>query len=382
MPADSTHIPAAPAARAQPETVDRQSRLLARSGLLARLFDSVNEIVLVLNRQRQIVLANRHVAELLGVGSTGELFGRRPGEAIGCAYACQTAGGCGTSEYCTTCGAVEAILSAQAGQPGVRECRILRRGGDALDLLVRTTPLRLGREAFTVLAALDISDRTRRRAMERAFFHDLLNTVSGLRMLADSPPQKLPDLTGAIRMAVRRLVEEIASQRDLMAAEAGELAVQPVSILSRPFLADLAEMHRPLARAARCRLRLERRSHDVRFAGDATILARVIGNMVRNAVEACAAGEAGPGGSGRIVTLGCSADDGAVRFSVHNPGFMPRPVQLQVFKRSFSTKGPGRGLGTYSMRLLTERYLRGSVAFTSTPEGGTTFTVACPIDPA
>jgi signal transduction histidine kinase len=60
---------------------------------------------------------------------------------------------------------------------------------------------------------------------------------------------------------------------------------------------------------------------------------------------------------------------------------MPRDVQLQVFQRFFSTKGAGRGLGTYSIRLLTERYLKGNVSFTSSPEEGTTFRVCYPPAP-
>jgi signal transduction histidine kinase len=64
---------------------------------------------------------------------------------------------------------------------------------------------------------------------------------------------------------------------------------------------------------------------------------------------------------------------------VHNPGFMTRDVQLQVFQRSFSTKGAGRGLGTYSIKLLTERYLKGTVSFTTDPEAGTTFRVRYPL---
>jgi sensor histidine kinase regulating citrate/malate metabolism len=58
---------------------------------------------------------------------------------------------------------------------------------------------------------------------------------------------------------------------------------------------------------------------------------------------------------------------------------MPRSVQLQVFNRSFSTKGAGRGLGTYSMKLLTERFLGGRVWFTSTREAGTTFYASYPL---
>ena len=95
--------------------------------------------------------------------------------------------------------------------------------------------------------------------------------------------------------------------------------------------------------------------------------------MVKNALEACR--------TSQTVTVGCTTADGTARFWVHNPGHMSREVQLQVFHRSFSTKGRGRGLGAYSIKLLTERYLRGSVTFTSDPKAGTTFTVHCPLPP-
>ena len=67
-------------------------------------------------------------------------------------------------------------------------------------------------------------------------------------------------------------------------------------------------------------------------------------------------------------------------FRVANPSVMPPDVQNQVFQRSFSTKGENRGLGTYSMRLLTERYLKGHVSFTSDKAHGTVFRVRLPLD--
>jgi signal transduction histidine kinase len=58
---------------------------------------------------------------------------------------------------------------------------------------------------------------------------------------------------------------------------------------------------------------------------------------------------------------------------------MPEEIQLQVFQRSFSTKASsGRGIGTYSMKLLGEHYLGGKVAFTSREPEGTEFTVTLP----
>jgi sensor histidine kinase regulating citrate/malate metabolism len=64
---------------------------------------------------------------------------------------------------------------------------------------------------------------------------------------------------------------------------------------------------------------------------------------------------------------------------VTNPGEMPESVQLQVFKRSFSTKGTdGRGIGTYSMKLFGEKYLQGEVGF-SCRNGNTSFYIIIPM---
>jgi len=66
--------------------------------------------------------------------------------------------------------------------------------------------------------------------------------------------------------------------------------------------------------------------------------------------------------------------DGRARFEVHNPGVIPDDVALRIFQRSFSTRGgKGRGLGTYSMKILGENVLGGSVGFQSDPAAGTAF---------
>jgi sensor histidine kinase regulating citrate/malate metabolism len=87
--------------------------------------------------------------------------------------------------------------------------------------------------------------------------------------------------------------------------------------------------------------------------------------MVKNALEASKKGER--------VTLGCKEVENGIEFFVHNPDYIPPRIQLQIFNRSFSTKGKNRGLGTYSMKLLTEKYLQGRVSFVTDKEKGTTF---------
>ncbi len=118
-------------------------------------------------------------------------------------------------------------------------------------------------------------------------------------------------------------------------------------------------------------VRVDPQSERFAFVSDLALVRRVLDNLVKNAVEAC--------GEGQTVTVKACRRGGGVEFEVHNPGGMPPDVRLQIFQRSFSTKGEGRGLGTYSVKLLTERYLKGKVHFTSSDKAGTTFTVTYPL---
>ena len=96
-------------------------------------------------------------------------------------------------------------------------------------------------------------------------------------------------------------------------------------------------------------------SYDTEFMTDRILLQRIIINMLKNALEATA--------YEGIVLAGVENRGENIRFWVRNEGVMPHHVQMQIFKRSFSTKGKGRGIGTYSVRLLAENYLKGKAGF-------------------
>lgn len=367
----------APARRAAPGIVERQNRAILNTTLFSQLYDAVAEIILILNRERQIVFCNQNLADLLGLSDRSTIYGLRPGEALGCLHAFDHKGGCGTTEFCSTCGAVNAILASQWGRRGMKECRILRdRSGEAFDLQVKTSPLRLQGEEFTIVAITDISHEKRRAALERIFFHDVLNTASGIKLYCEllnmeQQQGQKEEIERTIFRAAVRLIEEINSQRDLLSAETNRLSVTVETISSLSLLKALVDSFLHRGDAAGCLLEISPRSEEIQFENDRTLLSRVLTNMVRNAVEAC--------DSGDTVTVGCEGGSGGVKFWVRNPSVMEKDVQLQLFKRSFSTKGEGRGLGTYSMKLLSERYLKGSIGFESSEEEGTVFTAFYPL---
>ncbi len=365
----------APAERLTRRRLEQQQRSLDTIPMLRPLFDAVPDIVLILNAQRQIVFANRALENLTHQEQQA-LLGLRPGEAVDCTHAFSTPGGCGTTESCRTCGAVQAVLAGLEGYEAVEECRIALKNGDALDLQVSATPLTFDGQQFAFCVLKDISDEKRRRMLEHVFFHDILNTAGALRglagLLSRAPLADKDEIAADVCTVADRMIDEIKSQKLLAAAENNELLIERSPIQTRHFLQELIHFYQEHKASRERLITLEPHAHDVTVETDRALLWRVLGNMLKNALEAAAPGE--------TVTLGCRHGTGQVELWVHNPGEIPEAVRLQIFQRSFSTKGAGRGLGTYSIKLLGERYLGGRVGFTTSAAKGTTFRIRLPVE--
>lgn len=370
----------ASAERATPEELAVQQALFVRDRVFSELMNFIPDMVMILNSHRQIVYANRAVLKMRGEAEPGAILGLRPGELVRCVHATEAEGGCGTTEFCRFCGAVGAILQSQGGSFAVEECRISVHAGaneEALDLRVWASPMEFEGETFTFFVVVDIADEKRKVFLERIFLHDIMNTAAALKGYTQLLGAGLADeatrekFIQRISMLSIRIVDEVESHRLLVAAENNSLQVERKPLLSLSFVQEMFDTYnrpdlldgRHLALAGDC--------EDLAFLTDSTLLSRVVGNMLKNAIEASLAGE--------TVSLGCRKEGGRVAFWVHNGIYMPEKIRLQVFNRSFSTKGAGRGLGTYSMKYLTEKYLGGSIAFTTSEAEGTTFTVQMPL---
>lgn len=366
-----------PAERSLPVEITRMNRSLDELPFVQVLVDSVPVAILILDKNRQIVLSNRSVLKMAGASDFDAVMGLRPGELLKCIHAAKEGNGCGTTEFCRVCGAANAILSSQKGIPDVKECHISITGGDALDLRVWTTPFKVKDDSFTIFSVSDITDEKRRHALERTFFHDIVNSLSAVsavaEILKDVPPGKINEMSDIIFQATERAIGEINSQKDISAAEIGELHVKMTRLSSVPVLQEIIALYSKHEMGKDKKIVLSPQSEDVTFISDETLVSRVIGNMIKNALEASQAGEE--------IWLKSERVQDNIRFTVHNSSFIPVESQLQIFQRSFSTKGRNRGLGTYGMRLLSERYLKGKVFFVSTEEEGTTFYALYPLNP-
>lgn len=371
-------VPLLPAERVSPEVVSRQAALFAASPA-AGVLDRLPLGVAVCNITRQIVYANDKFMELTAITTPREtVVGQRLGEALSCLGSGLELGGCGTSELCRSCGMARALAESLAGPEMAHgECSLARHGGnklESLDFRIWIWAMAHGGEMFHAAILTDIRAEKRLTLMERIFYHDILNVVSGMRGICELMREEQTCADNAelelLSYAAERVNELILSQRDFSRAEHGEYEVTAVKMGTRSLLGDVTGLMRREPSARGKQLVIDPATADVYFASDRKLLTRILVNMQKNALEAVKPGE--------TVTVGCDQDGGCVRFWVQNPGVVPDEARPQIFRRAFSTKGAGRGLGTYGMKLFAENYLDGEVGFTSDAASGTMFFLRLP----
>jgi len=348
------------------------------------LLNSIPMTIAVLDEDQRVVFGEERLLTL--IDQLGPCDGRkRPGDILRCVNALAAPDGCGTSAACRLCGAHRAIHESRAsGVQVTHECRIQYEtdrgygGGSrygAIDARVTAGPYRSDGHNYTLLTLQDLGTEKRRRVLERVFLHDLLNTAGGMTglisvLMETRDPTTQAELLGEVERAGRQLLDEIIAQRQLMWAENNEL---PVSLESHDSLDTLRLARDTIAHhdvAVQREIQIDSESERFPVCTDQVLLTRVLVNLAKNALEATRAPEP--------VTLRAGTTADTAVFSVHNAGVMSEDVQLQMFQRSFSTKGAGRGIGSYSVRLLTENCLGGKVDFTSVEGTGTTFRVRLP----
>jgi len=371
-----THF--APAQRASQEQVWGEADRVTNSPIVDGVLRLSSGLIAVLNAERQILATNTSLLQALGCRDAVEVLGLRMGEALQCVHAGETEGGCGTTEFCPTCGAAIAIVGTlDTDSPVERTCALLtQRAGVEIYLFfrVRAVPVVFADTKLVLVLLHDITKQQQWAAVERLFFHDISNVIMGLEgncvELAAVAPEGLSAIAQeALRMS-NRLAREISIQRALFAT--GASTYEPV--LQTVTIARIAEDVRALFARHRAAygktLTVAHTPAGRMLETDPTLVLCVLGNMIVNALEAT-----GPGGT---VRLSIDEKPEWITFSVWNDATIPAAIQKRIFQRDFSTKDDmGRGLGTYSIKLFGEQVLGGRVWFTS-DASGTVFRFSLP----
>lgn len=252
-----------------------------------------------------------------------------------------------------------------------------------------------GRPDFVVTVGRDVTDRRRAEEQSRqhlqqlahvsrvssmgemasAIAHEInqpLTAISNyaaacVRMLADGRVSRdeALDMMRRIASEAQRAGEIVRKLRGFVRGDEGQLAAVEVDFL----VAEVLRLATPEARQNGVELSWAPHAPGLpRVLADSIQVQQVILNLVRNAVESIAAGDAEP----RRVTLSAAATgDGMVRIDVRDTGpGIPEGELEKVFEPFYTTKADGIGIGLALSRSIAEAH-GGRLWATSSPEGAT-----------
>lgn len=183
------------------------------------------------------------------------------------------------------------------------------------------------------------------------------------------------DFLKILNEAALKMLNMIDHSLDLFKMERGQYKVSPVLVdvekLVRQACAELESLAK--ANSVECLINLKNRnspfpeSHLIQ--SEENLLAAIVSNLVKNAIEASSAGEK--------VSVNLFAQNPYL-IEIHNQGVIPAEIKLRFFER-YATHGKkkGTGLGGYSAKLAAKT-LGGDISFTTSPETGTIITVSIP----
>lgn len=366
--------------RSTPEEIIDDFLLFKVNPLISEILEGFPEFVVVLNKNRQIVAFNNKAYSAFRVKEAEQILGKRIGEALNCIHAGLLPGGCGTATFCRECGAAKAIKYTWDNRQKIEdECKITSLIDEkefSREFSVFTQPINFKNNYYTLFSVKDISSEKRKDALERIFFHDILNTsgaINGLTQLLIKEKEKdeIEKLIHSLLISSEQLLNEILLQQEIRHAEEGNLQVNIKDVLVNDILQAAFDLYQNHELSTGKNFTVSFLDKDVSIKTDKVLVVRSLGNLIKNALEATTNNDE--------VRLYSFVTEETVYLNVYNSQLIPENVQLQLFQRSFSTKQKkGRGIGLYSVKLIIEQNLRGKVSFVSDKQLGTVFTIELP----
>jgi signal transduction histidine kinase len=215
------------------------------------------------------------------------------------------------------------------------------------------------------------------------FVHDLRNTLtmvtgplSMLREEMDELRQRQATATSeagfyldTLDSAMRHCLEMLDTWQRLIR----KTPLQQTRFRFHEFVCTCVETYRPAVQAARAHVACETLGDDVELLGDRVQLARVLANLIQNAIHALPA-ERG------MIRVRSEILDTSVRVSVADNGHGISEENLkQIFSPNFTTRRTlgGMGLGLFIAQKVAQAH-GGTVSVDSTVNQGATFTLALP----
>lgn len=278
---------------------------------------------------------------------------------------------------------VKAAMDKTAEGPAILTSELARADGKTVSVEIQFSRGRWeGKDAIFAIAR-DLTERKSAEQMrddvERAMRHDLKSPLTNLISIPEvmlsmpNVPEDQKDWWRSVLNNARRMLDMINSSLDIYKLETRTYRIQAERIDIGPALAHMAAEIEPATKLQdlKVELNLPPQETPVAVNTDRTLLLRMLGNLLRNAVEASPRG-------GKVTVSLALKEGGRADIRIHNSGSIPEQMRGKIFQKYASFgKMTGTGLGTYSAKIIADT-IGAEISFETSDESGTEMHVSMP----
>lgn len=334
---------------------------------LTDLLDSIPSGVILLNRFRQVLFCN---AKVRGMFPDQKInLGLRPGELLGCAFSHDSPFGCGEGPKCQVCDAVKVVKeSMKTNKQVVNEATIYlnRENPDkTFEFLVAASPYKTGGMQLTLVSIEDISRIKKHYKLESYFYNSMLENTSTLEESLDNLHKKpvsesKSDVLFRSRRMVHEIISELLNQKILFNAVEKKLPVKTDDIKSTDILSN-CKTH-----FFATNLVIDPNSEDFELKTDFFLLNRALFVLLNYILQRT--------GKDSILNLGIKQQKSAAIIQLNTKVNIVEDAR-KSFDQPLTVLHKTNTVEPFTVKLLIEEYLDGTVRIEDSDTNGTSFNI-------
>jgi Histidine kinase-, DNA gyrase B-, and HSP90-like ATPase/PAS domain len=353
------------------------SKRIYTSPYLTEILNASPNWTIIVDQEGRIIFANENLMKFLNISDVSEILGKTPCKLFCCIndsdlYAMEK-----KIPFCKHID-INKIFPKDKSKPQKTQhhTNFTICNNKRFFVNIYASPLVFESKNFVILNFEKVDEKMMNSIYEKLLGGKLFDGISSilgyLNFIKDIPERvHMEEYLLSAERITSEVQQEVQFHNILKEIESQQYKLKLFNLEGVRFIYQILENLQHYGYAENKRFIIDVNSDEFTMNTDTVLLKIALSCMLKNAMEATEINAA--------VRLGCNTEGDRAIFWVRNDNYIASEDQPYIFQKYFTTRENNVGLGTYTLKLICENYLKGDVYFESSKEQGTFFSIKIPL---